>query len=282
MNEQLEKIRENQRETWNRFSPGWKKWDEMTMDFLQPMGNEIIRQINPQPGNHVLDIATGTGEPGLTIAKMVKNGKVVLTDLSEGMLEVAKENAEKKGITNIETRLCDAGDLPFDDNSFDAVSCRFGFMFFPDMKIAASEMLRVLKPGGRMVTSVWGAPEENFWVTAAMGTINRFMELPAPEPGAPGMFRCAKPALMKTLFEEVGFKNVTETTIKGKLNCKTVEVYWNLMTEVAAPFVSALSKADDAMRNKIKDEVYSVVLNKFPDGEVFIDSSALVISGEKD
>ena len=96
MNEQLEKIREHQRETWNRFSPGWKKWDEMTMDFLQPMGNEIIRQINPQPGNHVLDIATGTGEPGLTIAKMVKNGKVVLTDLSEGMLEVAKENAEKK------------------------------------------------------------------------------------------------------------------------------------------------------------------------------------------
>ena len=86
---------------------------------------------------------------------------------------------------------------------------------------------------------------------------------------------------MKTLFDEVGFKNVTETTINGKLNCKTVEVYWNLMTEVAAPFVSALSKADDAMRNKIKDEVYSVVLNKFPDGEVFIDSSALVISGEK-
>src|SRR6476661_567278 len=98
------------------------------------------------------------------------------------MLEVARENAEKRGIKNIETIACDANELPFEDERFDAVSCRMGFMFFPDMLQAAKEMLRVLKPGGRLATSVWGPPEKNFWITATMGTINKHVDVPPPPP----------------------------------------------------------------------------------------------------
>ncbi len=281
MEQQLEEIREQQKAAWNKFSPGWKKWDDLMMDFLKPKGDEIIRLIDPKGADVVLDIASGTGEPGLTIATMLKGGKVVITDLSEDMLAIARENAAKRGITNIETVACDVSELPFADNTFDAISCRFGFMFFPDMLLAAKEMARVLKPGGRIATSVWNVPEQNFWVTAIGGTINKNMELAPPAPGAPGMFRCAKSGLIQDLFIQAGLKNTSEKAIAGKLKCVTTNVYWNMMTEVAAPFVAALSKADDAMKAKIKDEVYTLVSEKYPDGNVIIDSNALIIYGEK-
>ncbi len=280
MNPRLEEIREQQKQSWDKFSPGWKKWDELTMDFLKPMGDEIITSIKPSGNDAVLDIAAGTGEPGLTIATMLDGGKVTITDLSGDMLMIAKENAAHRGIQNIETTACDVCELPFADNSFDAISCRFGFMFFPDMQLATDEMLRVLKPGGRIAISVWNVPEKNFWVTATMGTINKNMELPPPPPGAPGMFRCAKPGLMKDIFEKAGFKNVTEKEVPSKLNSGTVETYWNMITEIGAPVVAALSKADDAMREKIKKEVFEVVSQRYP-GHVAIDASAMVISAEK-
>ena len=223
MNQQLEEIREQQKQSWNKFSSGWKKWDDLTMDFLRPMGNEIIASINPSGRQYILDIAAGTGEPGLTIATMLNGGKVIITDLAEDMLVIARENAISRGISNIETSACDVCELPFADNSFDAISCRFGFMFFPDMQLAANEMARVLKPGGKIATSVWNIPEKNFWVTATMGTINKNMELPPPPPGAPGMFRCAKPGLMKEIFEKAGFKNITEKEVASKVNSGTVD-----------------------------------------------------------
>ncbi len=281
MEQHLEQIREQQKEAWNKFSPGWKKWDDLFMDFLKPMGDEIIQRLNLKETDVVLDVAAGTGEPGLTIASKLKNGKVVITDLAEDMLVIARDNATQKGITNIETRACDVCELPFADNTFDAISCRLGFMFFPDMLLAAKEMVRVLKPGGRIATSVWSVPEKNFWVTAMMGTINKNMELPAPPPGSPGMFRCAKEGFIADLFSQVGLKNISQKEIPGKLNCQTTDVYWKVMTEVAAPVVTALGKADDAMREKIRREVYQAVDQKFPDGNVQINSGALVIYGEK-
>ena len=280
MNQQLEEIREQQKQSWNKFSSGWKKWDDITMDFLQPMGRQIIDAIKPAGNDMVLDIASGTGEPGLTIAAMLKGGKVMLTDLAEDMLAIARENATHRSITNIETRVCDVSELPFGNNSFDAVSCRFGFMFFPEMQLAANEMARVLKPGGRIATSVWNLPEKNFWVTAMMATINKNMELPPPAPGSPGMFRCARPGLMQEIFNQAGFKNIQVNEVASKLNTGTVNNYWGMMTEVAAPVVAALSKADDAMRQKIKEQVFKIVSEKYP-GNIAIDANALVISAVK-
>ena len=281
MEQQSEQIREQQKASWNKFSSGWKKWDDLNMVFLKPMGDEIIHLINPKDSDIILDVAAGTGEPGLTIATMLTNGKVIITDLSAGMLEIARENATRKGIKNIETQACDVCELPFADNTFDAISCRMGFMFFPDMLLAANEMVRVLKTGGRIATAVWNVPEKNFWVTATMGIVNRNMDLPQPAPGSPGMFRCAKPGFIVDLFKQAGLKNISEKEIIGKLNFKTTDVYWNMMTEVGTPIVAALSNADDGMKEKIKGEVYKTLNQKYSDGNVIIDSSALVIYGEK-
>ncbi len=210
MQQQMEQIREQQKEIWNKFSSGWKKWDDFTMEFLKPMGEEIIGSLKLKESDTVLDVAAGTGEPGLTIASIVKSGKVVITDLAEGMLEVARDNATKKRITNYKTIACDVCELPFEDATFDAVSCRFGFMFFPDVLMAAKEMTRVLKPGGMMAASVWGMPDKNFWVTATMSTLNKNLQLPAPPHDAPGMFRCAKPGFLAGVFKQAGLNNISK------------------------------------------------------------------------
>ena len=277
----LEEIRDQQRATWNKFSPSWKKWDDLNMDLLKPMGDEIIRSINPRGAEVVLDIAAGTGEPGLTIATMLKGGKVVITDLSEDMLEIARENALKRDIKNIETRVCDVCALPFADNTFDAISCRLGFMFFPDMLLAAKEMVRVLKPGGKIATSVWNVLENNFWITAILETISRHIDLPAPLPGAPGMFRCAKEGLISDLFLQAGLKNIKQKEITAKMQFKTADVYWDMMTEVITLVVLALNNAEDDIKENIRKEVYHLLDQKYPDGNILMDSSALLIDGVK-
>ena len=281
MEQPLTDIREQQKATWNKFSPGWKKWDEFTMNFLKPMGDKIIEALDIQQTDEVLDIACGTGEPGLTIAAIATKGKVTGTDLADQMLAIAKENAEQKGLKNFTTEACDVCEMPFANNSFDKISCRMGFMFFPDMQLAANEMFRVLKTGGKIATSVWSTPDKNVWITNVMGIINKNMELPQPVPGAPGMFRCGGPGQIKAILEKAGFKNIAEQPVDGKVFYDDADHMWTMMNEVAAPVVGALSKADESLREKIKNEVKENS-EKFRSADgLELDYGALVISGTK-
>lgn len=251
------------------------------MDFLRPFGDEIIHHLELEDSDLVLDVAAGTGEPGLTIASRVKSGKVVITDLSEEMLVIAHENAKHAGLKNVEFSVCDVCELPFEENTFDAISCRMGFMFFPDMLLAAKEMVRVLKPGGKISTSVWCVPDKNFWIAGTLGVIKQHVELPPPPPGSPGMFRCAKDGMIADLFQQAGLKDVRQVEIPGKLNCHTVETYWSFMSEVVGPVVSALGQVDADTQEKIRAGVFEMVNQKYPAGQVMIDASAVIISGKK-
>ena len=119
MNEQQQAIRDQQKETWNKFSGGWKKWDAFNMNFLKPMGDALIKALDIKSNDVVLDIASGTGEPSLTIASIVTSGEVYATDLSDEMLHIARTYADERGINNIEFKVADVSDLPFKDNFFD-------------------------------------------------------------------------------------------------------------------------------------------------------------------
>ena len=126
----LDTIRDQQRETWDRFSTGWRKWDDLVLGWLAPFGDAMIRQVEPQEDFRILDVASGTeSEPGLTAAALVPKGAVTVTDLSERMLAVTLRMQRVRACTASRLRACDAGALPFADESFDAVLCRFGFIF---------------------------------------------------------------------------------------------------------------------------------------------------------
>lgn len=258
-----------QKTSWDHFSGGWKKWDKATMHFLGPVGKVMIDHIGASGDCQVLDIAAGTGQPGLSIARHLSpQGKVYITDLSSKMLQVAQEKAAAAGVANVEFREADANELPFGDNSMDGVSCRFGFMFFPDMQRAANEMARVLKPGGRIAVAVWAGPEQNFWVTCMMQNIMKRIDVPAPQPGAPGMFRCAAPGLMAGLFTNAGLKQATEQPVTSTYDLAGGAEYWDMITEVAAPFVSALRGVDAATVALIKADVVAAMDERFPDGKI--------------
>jgi SAM-dependent methyltransferase len=188
-----DEIRDVQRATWAGLPAGWEKWDSVIMDQLGPGGTAIIERLDIADDQQHLDIAAGTGEPGLTIARFAPRGHVVPTDLAAEMLDIATRRADAQGITNFETKVCSADDLPFGDAAFDSISVRFGYMFFPDVAKATAEFARVLKPGGRLCSSVWVKPGENPWTTIAMQAIAAEAVLAAPGPDGPDMFRCAAP-----------------------------------------------------------------------------------------
>ena len=277
----LDTIRDQQRETWDRFSAGWRKWDGMVLGWLAPFGEAMIRQVDPQEDFRILDIASGTGEPGLTAAALVPKGAVTVTDLSERMLAVAAENAARRGLRNFETRACDAGALPFADESFDAVLCRFGFMFVPDVGSAARECARVAKRGARVSAAVWSAPEKNPWAMTILGTIARHGEMPAPPPDSPGLFRCSSEGVMRAAFVEAGLYDIREEEVSSLMVHESPEQYWQFMTEIAAPVAAALAKADEAARERIRVDVLDLARRSMRDGTVRMLSTAIVIVGTR-
>jgi ubiquinone/menaquinone biosynthesis C-methylase UbiE len=281
MPSQLEQIRDQQRQTWDKFSAGWKKWDELVLKWLAPVGQELIRSAALRDTSNVLDVAAGTGEPGLTAAGLVPKGTVTVTDLSDRMLEVAADSAARRGIENFQTKQCDAGALPFPDSSFDAVLCRFGFMFFPDVDTCVKEFVRVAKPGARVCTAVWDVPDKNLWATTIIGTISKYVDMPTPPPGSPGLFRCAAPGYMETAFRKGGLKDIAVKNVAGELSFKSADEYWSFMTEIAAPVVAGLTKADKPTRQKIEATVLDLARKTSPDGKPRLPWSASTISGTK-
>ncbi|MBI5611696.1 MAG: methyltransferase domain-containing protein [Gammaproteobacteria bacterium] len=277
----LDQIRDQQRETWDRFSAGWKKWDALVLGWLAPYGEAMIRHAKLREDSNVLDIAAGTGEPGLTAATRVPRGRVTVTDLAERMLAVTVENAARRGLRNVETRVCDAGVLPFDDASVDAVLCRFGFMFFPDVAAAAREFARVAKPGATVCAAVWSEPAKNPWATTIMGTIARHVAMPAPPPDAPGLFRCASAGYMRKAFAEAGLRDIVEEEVSSDMVHDTPQRYWEFMNDVAAPVVAGLAQADAATRDKIQAEVLDLARQSLRDGAVQMRSTATVIVGTR-
>lgn len=277
-----DEIRDAQRATWDALSTSWDKWDSVIMEQLRPVGNAMIASLGIAEDQHHLDIATGTGEPGLTIATLAPKGRVVLTDLAAQMLDVATRRAQARGITNVEARVCSADDLPFDDAAFDSVSIRFGYMFLPDPARATDEMVRVLVPGGRLASSVWVRPADNPWTSVALAAVASEVELPAPEPDAPSMFRFAAPGAVRALYEAAGLHDIHEHDVVVDLVTASRQEYWRVMSEHVSLIAAALRGVDDAARARIADRAADAIgAYQQDDGSVRVPGAARVIVGTR-
>jgi predicted SAM-dependent methyltransferase len=154
-------------------------------------------------------------------------------------------------------------------------------MFFPDMQLAANELYRVLKPGGRIAISVWSAPEKNFWYTAMTSVLNKYIKPQPTPPRAPGMFRCATHGLMTDIFAQAGFKNVGEREMTGKVDFVDADTYWRNRTELSESLMASLKDTDDATITAIKNDVYAIINAKSVDGRALLDYGVDIIYGGK-
>ncbi|WP_249228297.1 class I SAM-dependent methyltransferase [Kutzneria sp. CA-103260] len=251
------------------------------MDQLGPVGAAIIDGLDIAADDRHLDIASGTGEPGLSIAKLLPQGHVVLTDLVAEMLDIATRRAAAQGIANIETMVCSADDLPFDDATFDSVSVRFGYMFFPDVARATAEFARVLKPGGRLCASVWVKPEENPWTAIAMRAIATEVAVAPPAQDAPTMFRCAAPGYISALYENAGLRDVAEWDVPVELVTESPAQYWQMISEHVSLAVAALRQVDEPTRERIRSHAMTNVSAFEQDGRVRVPGLARCVVGTK-
>ncbi len=127
----------------------------MVPGLFEPWSKYLIEFANIKPGEHVLDLACGTGIVARRVAPLVgSQGAVIGLDRNQNMIAGARVAAEREGLM-IEWHTGSAEQLPFPDSSFDLILCQFGLMFFSDKHAALNEMHRVLRTSGRLVLSVW-------------------------------------------------------------------------------------------------------------------------------
>lgn len=247
-----QQIIDTQRQDWNRVAPGWEKWDEKLDRNLAFVNYRLVADARLRPGQHVLDLGSGTGYPAILAAQAVSpGGSVVGLDLAEAMLDRAQRKANALKLRNVKFRTADVSTLPFERGSFDAVISRFCLMFLPDVPKAVQEIARVLKPGGYLAAAVWSVPDKNPYLRLPMDVIKQFVEVPPPDPEAPGIFRLGKPGDLKGMMERAGLTALADDEFAADSITTSADEYVMSLLDIAAPIQNLLGKLPEPKRNEV-------------------------------
>ena len=244
-----------QKAQWSAAASGWERWGDWFERNSGNLSGWMCDAAGVGPGRHVLDLACGPGPLATLAAERVRpDGRVVATDLSPDMVAITARKKQRLSLDNLEVLEMDMQALTFPDASFDAVTCRFGLMFCPDPVRGAAEARRVLRPGGRIAIAVWDVPAKNPFFTAVSGVLGEFVAMPPPDPTAPGVFRLAPPGELERVVAAAGFSHIVIETRPLMLSYASLDEYWQIQTELAAPLRAAIAalSADDIARLKVK------------------------------
>ena len=193
------------------------------LDFAEAT-QRMLEAAEVVPGNHVLDIAAGTGDQSILAARRVgPGGSILATDISADMLGIAARVAQQEGLTTITTRVMDAQQLDLPDNAFDAVICRLALMLIPNRKLALSEIRRVLKPGGKLAALVWSAPEHNTLFSLPLAIVATYAR-GAPSHG-PDPFALSGPGVFERELTEAGFDQVITSALPFESHYASLDAF---------------------------------------------------------
>ena len=239
------------RNQWDKHARGWNDHGAQIGEWLRESTAAMLAMAEVGTGAHVLDVAAGSGDQTLEIARRVgPTGSVLATDLSPAILEFAQTNARRAGYDNVRTRVADGENLCLGEAGFDAAICRLGLMFFPDPGKGLGEMFRALKPGGRACTMVFSAPDQNPCVSILLSTALRHAGLPPRDPFQPGgLLSLGKPGLTDALFRQAGFSQVATTTVTAPFKLPSVDHYLDFIRTSASPILQILGRLDQAARD---------------------------------
>jgi ubiquinone/menaquinone biosynthesis C-methylase UbiE len=279
-----DEFKAQQRQMWNKAAAGWQDWLETIERGAQKVSDKIVQLTEIKPGDRVLDIATGIGEPSVTAAKKVlPNGKVVAIDISPQMLAIAKTRAKSLGLDGImEFRESDGEkiDLPDQTAKFDAILSRFGLMFFPNLPSALVKIRHLLITNGRLSAAVWSTPSKVPLIDLAFSTVRNQINAPLPPPGTPGPFALADTETLKQLFSQAGFKDIKVETVQITFEFDSPESYTKHIQQTATRAHEMMANQTEEVKkhawNSITEAVWQYADSH---GRVNLDNEAICIVG---
>ncbi len=233
------------RTEWEGVAQGWRRHGGAIDDRTLPVRERMRSLLAARSGDTVLELAAGLGALSRELAEDVApDGRVVCSDLSEGMLSGARDHAPSPDL--IEFRVLDAQDIAMEDDAVDGVAIKFGLMLLPDPARAAAECRRVLRPGGRLVAATWGPPEDNLWIAtfgAAMLAHGHALPGDPREPG--GVFSLATPDRLEALLSAAGFGEVEVDSVDVDEDHVSFDDYWQRRVDTSGPLTAILHRLDD-------------------------------------
>jgi len=243
-------------EAWETMAAGWERARERIERSAAPVREWLLRELQPRPDDTVLELAAGPGETGLEAATLVGDeGRLISSDRSPAMVDVARRRAAELGLRNVEHRVLDAEDLDLLDASVDGVICRFGYMLMADPARALAETRRVLRPGGRLVFAAWREGERNPWVAIAGRMFVARRLVPAAEPGAPGMFTLASDEKLHELLAAADFTARKIEDIPVLFVSSSLEEYVESSRETGGIFARVWDEASPDLRDDMAAEL---------------------------
>jgi SAM-dependent methyltransferase len=248
-----EEYRHTSLENWQTMASGWERRRADIEEVTRPVTEWMVGALDPRPGDTVLELAAGPGDVGYMAAQLLgEDGRLISSDFSSEMVEVARRRAAELGLGNVEHRVIDAEAIPLEHDSVDGVLCRFGFMLMPDPDRAVAEVRRVLRPGGRLVLAVWSTPERNPWISIGGRVLAGLGLAPPPEPGEPGMFVLADEQRLRGLLEGAAFEVERIEDVPVLLTYDDVDDYISAGRDTGGMFARLWSAATDEQREAIR------------------------------
>lgn len=250
------KYKNAQREQWNKDGAAWRRWTPTLERWYGEATRQMLDLARVQPGQRILDVAAGAGEPAVSAAERVGPGGYVLaTDISEGIVELARQVARERGLKQIETRAMDGEKLDLPDASFDAVLCRLGLIYMPHPVMALREWRRALRAGGRVAVAVFSTPERNPWGAMPASIIRRRAQLPLPAPGQPGPFSLGGPGVLEGIFRQAGFADPEIRAVPVPHRIASAADYVRVASEAFGGFNAMMAHLPPQDRESVWNEV---------------------------
>lgn len=269
---------------WSESAPYWEKYRTAIREMFAPVTQALIEDAGITSRSTVLDVATGTGEPALSIANLVgPEGKVVGTDAVPGMVEAARRESSRRKLQNASFAVAFSDSLPFPANTFDAAVSRFGVMFFPSPVDCVRDVLRVLKPGARIAMAVWHFAERNPFDYTVSQVVERYVESTAPTQCSPDMFRFAKPGELLAVLLRAGATLTSERLLQFSIRASmSVEDFWTLRSEMSEKLRTRLAPLSKPQIAKLKREIIEALSVYSSERGMNLPAEVLIVSGAKE
>jgi SAM-dependent methyltransferase len=275
-----DEYRSESREAWECSAPGWGRAADRVHDWAVGVSATMVDALALQPGDQVLELAAGPGDTGFMAAELIlPGGTLICSDGAEAMLDVARHRAAAQGIRNVMFTQLELEWIDLETAAVDAVLCRWGIMLIVDPGAAASEIRRVLKPGGRAALAVWDVPERNQWTMIPRRAMLDVAGGPPPDPNAPNMFSLAADGALAELLENAGLVDVKVAPVALIRRFDDVDHYLSETLEISAMLRATFDGLTADQQAQIRERVARAAAPfTDEDGSITVPGSTLVAS----